>query len=42
MKLYLKEVEGREHRADVQELDIRRDYKWVESAREDEDLFIKA
>ena len=41
MKLHLKEVEGREHRADEQKPDIRRDYKWVESAREDKDLFIK-
>jgi hypothetical protein len=32
---------GREHRADEQKLDIRRDDIWVEPAREGEDLFIK-
>ena len=41
MKLHLKEVEGREQRADEQERNIRRDDIRVEPAREGEDLFIK-
>ena len=41
MKSHLKEVEGREHRADEQKQDKRRDDIRVEPAREGEDLFIK-